>query len=139
MLAGRVQLRHRMVEVHPDAPDEPGCADELSEGFTEWGIRGRRHTPGNGQRRLGRVGPLASPARAAAAPSSPNSSSVRENSTLRRRLPARRDLRPAGASPACPVLSLAAAIPQLSLLLPAYFQAVLLIVSRARQVRLRRW
>src|SRR5450755_1165244 len=38
-LAGRVQLRHRLVQVHPDPPDQPGCADQLSERLAERRIR----------------------------------------------------------------------------------------------------
>jgi hypothetical protein len=54
----------------------------------------------------------------------------RERQPLRRgRLRCWRDLRPAGASLACPLLSFAAAISRVPLLLPAYLRAVLLLVS----------
>jgi hypothetical protein len=35
MLAGDLQHRHSLVEVHDDAPDQIGRADELSEGLAE--------------------------------------------------------------------------------------------------------
>jgi hypothetical protein len=37
-LAGRVQLRHRLVKVHADTPDQTDGADEFSEGLAERGI-----------------------------------------------------------------------------------------------------
>ena len=74
--------------------------------------------------------PLARRARAAAASSSWNSSSVRENSTRRGRLSGWRDLRPAGAPPACRRLSLAPAIPRILLLLPSCFRIVNCLLSK---------